>query len=108
MPIADFCKLFNRFAFGRSIQHFIDHLQAYENEQAKLPLDKRDLFATCTDPQIAFDCMIECFLGEKWYVAYPACTKQVNTEACFEILYKHNRKFRRYVKKLRKESRRRS
>lgn len=29
--------------------------------------------------------------------------EQVNTEACFEILLRHSRKFRRYLKKRRKK-----
>lgn len=84
------------------IDDFIKHLEDYEKEQSKLPFDERNILATTTPAQMAFNCMIDCFLPKDWYVSYPACTEQVNTEACFEILYRYNKKFRKYIKDKRK------
>lgn len=85
------------------IEQFVKHLKEYKKEQRKLPFDQRNILAPSTPAQMAFNCMIDCFLGEGWYVSYPACTEQINTEACYEILYRHSRKFRKLIKRAKRD-----
>lgn len=81
-----------------NIKTFFDHLVEENRQNNALPPSDRNILAPCTDAQMALNALVECFLGDDWYVAYPASNGQVNTEATCEILGKYSRKFRRLVK----------
>jgi len=44
-----------------------------------------------TEAQEAVNILIKHFLGEDWFVSFPMCAEQVNSEAVYEIL-KENKK----------------
>lgn len=54
--------------------------------------DKKNIFAPPLEPQIALNILIEHFLGKYWYTPNPIGTKQVNTEAVYEILSRYPKK----------------
>lgn len=85
-----------------SIEKFVKRLEDYDREQLKLPVSQRNIMDTGTSAQMAFDCMIECFLGEDWYSYANVTNAQVNTEACHRILWEHSRKFRKLIRLARK------
>ena len=93
-------------SLSKDIQKFIDSLKANAAEQAKKPWGEREMMPIPTEPQLVVSCLIDVFLGEDWYVVDPISTKQVNTLALDEILYKHCKAYRKEVKRQQKGERR--
>ena len=60
--------------------------------------NKDNILAPCMDAQTAVNFLIDYLIGDDWYVAYPACTEQVNTEAVMLILQKFSRKYKKELK----------
>ena len=60
--------------------------------------NKGNILAPCMDAQTAVNFLIDYLIGDDWYVAYPACTEQVNTEAVMFILQKFSRKYKKELK----------
>ena len=60
--------------------------------------NKDNILAPCMDAQTAVNFLIDYLIGDDWYVAYPACTEQVNTEAVMFILQKFSRKYKKELK----------
>ena len=60
--------------------------------------NKDNILAPCMDAQTAVNFLIDYLIGDAWYVAYPACTEQVNTEAVIFILQKFSRKYKKELK----------
>ena len=90
-----------------AIEKFKSILLSNYEENMKHPFAKRDLCSPSTNAQLALGCLCDTFLGEGWYVAMPEGVEQVNTAIVFNILYKHNRKFRKWHKKTSIELRKR-
>lgn len=65
--------------------------------------DKKDygIFSPATDAQVAFNELINFFLGEDWYVADPLGVEQINTVALYQIeeIYENCIKRKRQVRK---------
>ena len=55
------------------------------------------------EPQLAINFLKDYLLDEDWYSFNPISTQQVNTEIVFSILCKYSRKFRKELKKCKKE-----
>lgn len=53
--------------------------------------------------QIAVNLLADYLLGEDWVCVDPISTEQINTQIVYEILMKYSRKFRKEVKKYKKE-----
>ena len=60
--------------------------------------NKDNILAPCMDAQTAVNFLIDYLIGDDWYVAYSACTEQVNTEAVMFILQKFSRKYKEELK----------
>ena len=60
--------------------------------------NKDNILAPCMDAQTAVNFLIDYLIGDDWYVAYSACTEQVNTEAVMFILQKFSRKYKKELK----------
>ena len=65
-----------------------------------------NVFAPPLKAQDAMSFLIDYLLGDDWYVMYPARTEQINAEAVDAILLKYSKKYRKDIKKERKDARR--
>lgn len=90
---------------SNSIEKFKQILLVDYEKNMELPYAKRDLCDPPTSAQLALNCLCDTFLGEDWYITMPEGVEQVNTAILFNILYKHNRKFRKWFKKTSKKLR---
>ncbi len=54
------------------------------------------------DPQLAVNFLCNYLLGEDWYVTISESQQQVNSAIVFDILLKYSKKFRKQLKKFRK------
>lgn len=84
---------------SNSIEKFKQILLSDYERNKNLPYEKKDLCDPSTSAQLALNCLCDTFLGEDWYVTMPESAEQVNTAILFNILYKHNRSFRKWFKK---------
>jgi DNA replication initiation complex subunit (GINS family) len=64
--------------------------------------DPENIFAPPMKAQDAVDMLMHYLLGEDWYSVNPVSTEQINTEAVYDILMKHSRRFRREEKQISK------
>lgn len=80
-----------------SMIRFVQHLDAYDQEQSKLPFAERNILPVATPAQLVVDCLQELLLGEDWYVSAPMSQEQINTEILCVLLYQYNREFREYL-----------
>ena len=81
------------------IDEFIRQRRAKCDHELQKSVGERNMYPEGTDAQLAFDCLIELFLGKDWYVVDPIHTAQVNTIALDEILYRHCRRYRKLCRK---------
>ncbi len=86
----------------KNIFNFIERLKQNNNEISKKFPNGVVMSVIETNPQEAFNIIIDTFLGENWYVVDPLNTQQTNTLALDEILYKYNKAYKKEVKKYRK------
>ena len=56
------------------------------------------------NPQLAVQFLCSYLLGDDWYASMPESQLQVNSAIVFDILYKYSKKFRKQVKKFRKNN----
>lgn len=67
--------------------------------------DDDNLCGPCLGAQKAVDFLQNYLLGEEWYVSMPLSTEQVNVEIVGLILERYSRRYRRELRKARRNKR---
>lgn len=65
--------------------------------------NKGNIFPPCIPSQVALNFLTRYLLGEDWYVIDPICNAQVNAIIVDEILRKYSKRFRKELKKHKRE-----
>lgn len=65
--------------------------------------DKNNIFPPSLDAQTAINFLTDYLLGEDYYIVNPLSTSQANCEIVNDILYKYSKKYRKEIRKLKKQ-----
>lgn len=91
--------IFKRRKMNSRVQEFFDYLIKVNQEQAKIPVDERNLWSYELSGQKAFDVLISSIMGDDYYIVDPLPNIQANPIILYDILMKIDPAFRRAVNK---------
>lgn len=91
--------LFKKRKMNKQVQEFFDYLIKVNQEQAKIPVDERNLWPYELSGQKAFDVLISSIMGDDYYIVDPLPNIQANPIILYDILMKIDPAFSRAVNK---------